>query len=70
MRFLDASIRILAEENEKKILCDKACLAVNSRGRVREEVSHYRESFPSASKISPTYEPVHHPKGNYNHDKD
>ena len=27
MRFLDASIRILAEENEKKILCDKACLA-------------------------------------------
>ena len=37
MRFLDASIRILAEENEKKILCDKACLAVNSRGRVREE---------------------------------
>lgn len=37
MRFLDASIRILAEENEKKIFCDKACLAVNSRGRVREE---------------------------------
>lgn len=37
MRFLDASIRILAEENEKKILCDKACLAVKSRGRVREE---------------------------------
>ena len=34
---MDASIRILAEENEKKILCDKACLAVNSRGRVREE---------------------------------
>ena len=34
---MDASIRILAEENEKKILCDKACLAVYSRGRVREE---------------------------------
>ena len=34
---MDASIRILAEENEKKFLCDKACLAVNSRGRVREK---------------------------------
>lgn len=33
MRFLDDSIRILAEENEKKILCEKACLAVNSKGR-------------------------------------
>ena len=27
----------MSEENEKKILCDKACLAVNSRGRAADE---------------------------------
>lgn len=27
----------MSEENEKKILCDKACLAVNSRGRAVDE---------------------------------
>ena len=34
---MDCSIRIRAEENEKLYLSDKACLAVNSRGRDREE---------------------------------
>lgn len=34
---MDDSIRILAEENEKKLLCSKACLSVNTRGREREE---------------------------------
>ena len=34
---MDNSIRILAEENEKRILSDKACLAVNSRGRAIDE---------------------------------
>lgn len=34
---MDCSIRIRAEENEKLYLSDKACLAVNSRGREREE---------------------------------
>ncbi len=34
---MDCSIRIRAEENEKLYLSDKACLAVNSRGRAREE---------------------------------
>ncbi|MCM1433241.1 MAG: deoxyguanosinetriphosphate triphosphohydrolase [Clostridiales bacterium] len=30
-------MRILAEENEKKILCERACLACNSKGRVKPE---------------------------------
>ena len=46
MRFLDASIRILAQENEKKILCDRACLSVNSRGRaVPEDECNVRTCF-------------------------
>ncbi|MCH5321600.1 MAG: deoxyguanosinetriphosphate triphosphohydrolase [Eubacterium sp.] len=34
---MDNSIRLLSEKNEKHILCDKACLASNSRGRAVEE---------------------------------
>lgn len=34
---MDNSIRLNAQENEKKILCDKACLSENSRGRVIPE---------------------------------
>lgn len=46
MRILDASIRILAQENEKKILCDRACLSVNSRGRaVPEDECNVRTCF-------------------------
>ena len=46
MRILDASIRILAQENEKKILCDRACLSVNSRGRaVPEDECNVRTRF-------------------------
>lgn len=46
MRILDASIRILAQENEKKILCDMACLSVNSRGRaVPEDECNVRTCF-------------------------
>ncbi len=37
MKILDNSIRLLAEKNEKYILCDKACFACNSKGRAREE---------------------------------
>lgn len=43
---MDSSIRIMSEENEKKILCDRACLSVNSRGRaVREEECTIRTCF-------------------------
>ena len=43
---MDASIRILAQENEKKILCDRACLSVNSRGRaVPEDECNVRTCF-------------------------
>lgn len=46
MRILDASIRILAQENEKKILCDRACLSVKSRGRaVPEDECNVRTCF-------------------------
>ena len=46
MRILDTSIRILAQENEKKILCDRACLSVNSRGRaVPEDECNVRTCF-------------------------
>lgn len=46
MRILDASIRILAQENEKMILCDMACLSVNSRGRaVPEDECNVRTCF-------------------------
>ena len=46
MRILDASIRILAQENEKKILSDRACLSVNSRGRaVPEDECNVRTCF-------------------------
>jgi len=46
VRILDASIRILAQENEKKILCDRACLSVNSRGRaVPEDECNVRTCF-------------------------
>lgn len=34
---MDCSIRIMSEENEKKILSDRACLSVHSRGRAVEE---------------------------------
>lgn len=34
---MDNSIRLLAEKNEKLILCDKACFAANSRGRAISE---------------------------------
>lgn len=37
MKTLDNSIRLLAENNEKKILSDRACLACNSKGRVNDE---------------------------------
>lgn len=37
VKILDNSIRLLAEKNEKYILCDKACFAANSRGRAVEE---------------------------------
>lgn len=37
MKILDNSIRLLAEKNEKYILCDKACFASNSRGRAVAE---------------------------------
>jgi len=43
---LDNSIRLLAENNEKKILSDRACLACNSRGRaVAEEECVIRTCF-------------------------
>lgn len=43
---MDCSIRIMSEENEKKILCSKACLAVNSNGRsVAEEECAIRTCF-------------------------
>lgn len=34
---MDDSIRLITEENEKKILCERACLSVNSRGRTKYE---------------------------------
>ena len=34
---MDNSIRLLSEENEKNILCSKACLSSNSRGRIVSE---------------------------------
>lgn len=34
---MDNSIRLMTEENEKRILCEKACLSCNSRGRARKE---------------------------------
>lgn len=37
VKILDNSIRLLAEKNEKYILCDKACFAADSRGRAVEE---------------------------------
>lgn len=37
VRDLDNSIRLMAEENEKKLLCEKACLSCNSAGRSRPE---------------------------------
>ncbi len=46
MRILDNSIRLLAENNEKKILSDRACLACNSKGRtVAEEECTIRTCF-------------------------
>lgn len=43
---MDSSIRIMSEENEKKILCGRACLAVNSKGRaVKEEECSVRTCF-------------------------
>lgn len=43
---MDSSIRIMSEENEKKILCDRACRSVNSRGRaVKEEECSVRTCF-------------------------
>lgn len=46
VRDLDVSPRIMSEENEKKILCNRACLAVNSRGRaVPEEECSVRTCF-------------------------
>lgn len=34
---MDNSIRLMAEENEKRILCEKACLSCNSHGRAIPE---------------------------------
>lgn len=34
---MDNSIRLMAEENEKRILCEKACFSCNSHGRVVPE---------------------------------
>ncbi|MCM1114725.1 MAG: deoxyguanosinetriphosphate triphosphohydrolase [Clostridium sp.] len=34
---MDNSIRFLAEENEKRILCEKACFSADSKGRARAE---------------------------------
>lgn len=46
VRNLVNSIRLTAEENEKKILCEKACLACNSKGRTRfEEECQVRTCF-------------------------
>lgn len=43
---MDNSIRLFAEENERKILSEKACLAVNSRGRaLPEEECQIRTCF-------------------------
>lgn len=35
--YMDASIRIMSEENEKKILCSRACFSSMSKGRARDE---------------------------------
>lgn len=37
VRNLDNSIRLVAENNEKSLLCEKACLSCNSKGRVIPE---------------------------------
>lgn len=43
---MDNSIRILSEQNEKRILCSKACLSADSRGRaVPEEKDAIRTCF-------------------------
>lgn len=43
---MDNSIRLMAEENEKRILCEKACLSCNSKGRlVPEEECSIRTCF-------------------------
>lgn len=43
---MDCSIRLRAEENEKKILSSKACLSANSQGRVQfEEPCQIRTCF-------------------------
>lgn len=43
---MENSIRILSEENEKRILCDKACLSSTTRGRaVPEEECSVRTAF-------------------------
>ena len=46
MKTLDDSIRLLAEKNEKYILCDRACFAANSRGRkIKEPEDAVRTCF-------------------------
>lgn len=43
---MDNSIRLLAEKNEKYILCDRACFAANSRGRkIKEPEDAVRTCF-------------------------
>lgn len=43
---MDCSIRLRAEENEKRLLSDRACLSVNSKGRaVPEEPCQVRTCF-------------------------
>ena len=43
---MDDSIRLLAEKNEKYILCDRACFAANSRGRkIKEPEDAVRTCF-------------------------
>lgn len=43
---MDSSIRLMAEENEKKLLCEKACLSCNSAGRaVNEQECTIRTCF-------------------------
>lgn len=46
MNNLENSIRLLSEENEKRILCENACLSCNSRGRaVAEDECSIRTCF-------------------------
>lgn len=43
---MDNSIRLMAEDNEKRILCEKACLSCNSKGRtVFEDECSIRTCF-------------------------